>query len=189
MIYSITYQTGCSSSLVALHEACRALHAGECSSAIVGGTNLIFTPTMTTTMSDNMVMAHDGRCRTFDKEANGYGRGEGINAIYIKPLRTALRDRDRIRAVIRATATNCDGKTPSITTPGSSTQKQLITTAYQTANIDQITDTPFFELHGTGTKVGDVAETSVIADLFSGEQGTYIGTVSAEWISGRTTID
>lgn len=143
---------------------------------------------MTTTMSDNMVMAHDGKCRTFDREANGYGRGEGINAIYIKPLQTALRDGDRIRAVIRSTATNCDGKTPSITTPGSSTQKQLIERAYKTANIDRITDTPFFELHGTGTKVGDAAETSVIADLFSGDQGTYIGTVSVHWTSPQLLL-
>ncbi|KAE8379162.1 hypothetical protein BDV26DRAFT_175817 [Aspergillus bertholletiae] len=190
---SITYQTGCSSSLVGLHEACRALHAGDCSSAIVAGSNLIFTPTMTTTMSDNMVIAHDGKCKTFDASANGYGRGEGINAIYIKPLQAALQDGDRIRAVIRSTSTNCDGKTPSITTPGSLTQKELIRKTYQNAGIGQITDTPFFELHGTGTKVGDVAETSVIAELFSGEQGTYIGTVKpnvghSEGASGLTSV-
>lgn len=173
----MTLQTGCSSSLVGLHQACAALQAQDCSSAIVAGTNLILTPTMTTTMSDNMVLAPDGICKTFDAAADGYGRGEAINAIYIKLLETAIRDGDPIRAVIRSTATNCDGKTASITTPGSATQKTLIQKAYETAGISNITETPFFECHGTGTAVGDTAEVSVVSELF-GNHRTFIGSVS-----------
>ncbi|KAJ5895501.1 hypothetical protein N7495_007192 [Penicillium taxi] len=173
---SMVLSTGCSSSLVGLHEACAAIQAGDCSSALVAGTNLILTPTMTTTMSENMVLSSDGTCKTFDAKADGYGRGEGINAIYIKPLKSALRDGDPIRAVIRSTATNCDGRTPSITTPGSATQKSLIEKAYKMARIKNITETPFFECHGTGTTVGDTAEVSVVAELFGGHQ-TFIGSV------------
>lgn len=173
----MTLSTGCSSSLVGLHEACAAIQAGDCSSALVAGTNLILTPTMTTNMSDNMVLAPDGICKTFDAAADGYGRGEAINAIYIKSLKSALRDSDPIRAVIRSTATNCDGRTPSITTPGSATQKSLIQKAYEIARISKITDTPFFECHGTGTTVGDTAEVSVVAELF-GDHQTFIGSVS-----------
>lgn len=174
----MTFETGCSSSLVGFHEACQALQSGDCSSAIVAGTNLILSPTMTTTMSDNMVLAPDGICKTFDAAANGYGRGEAINAVYVKLLDDALADGDPIRAVIRSTTSNCDGKTPGITTPGSETQKQLILKAYERAGITNITDTAFFECHGTGTIVGDKAETSVVADLFQ-DTGTYIGAVSA----------
>jgi acyl transferase domain-containing protein len=179
----MTFQTGCSSSLVGLHEACIALQAGDCTSAIVAGTNLIFTPTMTTTMSDNGVLAPDGICKTFDAAADGYGRGEAINALYIKPLKEALRAGDPVRAVIRASSTNCDGKTPSITTPGSESQKRLILQkAYQRAGIDDITETAFFECHGTGTVIGDKNEVSVVADLF-GSKGVYIGAVSLSYIS------
>ena len=173
---SMTLQTGCSSSLVGLHEACQALYSGECSAAIVAGTNLIFTPTMTTTMSENMVLSPSGMCRTFDEKADGYGRGEAINAIYIKRFSDAVRDKDPIRAVIRATSTNCDGKTPSITTPGSQTQERLIRKAYEKAQIGDISQTAFFECHGTGTIVGDTAETSVVAKLFQ-NKGTIIGAV------------
>lgn len=174
---SMTIQTGCSSSLVGLHEACQALYSGECSSAIVAGTNLVLAPTMTTTMSDNMVLSPSGMCRTFDEKADGYGRGEAINAIYIKRLSDAVRDKDPVRSVIRATSTNCDGKTPSITTPGSQSQERLIRRAYEKAQIKDISQTGFFECHGTGTTVGDTSETSVVANLFK-EKGTVIGAVS-----------
>lgn len=172
---SMTIQTGCSSSLVGLHEACQALYSGECSSALVAGTNLIFTPTMTTSMSDNMVISKSGVCRTFDAAADGYGRGEAINAIFIKPLDKALRDGDPVRAVIRSTATNCDGKTSSITTPGSAAQERLIRKAYKKAGLD-VSSTALFECHGTGTTVGDLAETSVVGKIF-GDKGIHIGAV------------
>ncbi|KAF7718879.1 PKS/NRPS-like protein biosynthetic cluster [Penicillium ucsense] len=174
---SMTLATGCSASMVGLHEACQAVIAGDCESAVVAGTNLILTPTMTTTMSDNLVLSPTGVCRTFDAGADGYGRGEGVNAIYIKRLADAIRDGDPVRAVIRATATNCDGKTPGITTPGSATQMQLIRKAYERAQIADIARTGFFECHGTGTVAGDTAETSVVAELFR-EAGVYIGSAS-----------
>lgn len=162
--------------MVGLHEACQALYSGDCSSAIVAGTNLIFAPTMTASMSDNMVMSPTGMCRTFDEKADGYGRGEAINAIYIKTLDDALHDNDPIRAVIRSTSTNCDGRTPSITTPGSHSQEALVRRAYEKARINDISQTGFFECHGTGTVAGDTAEVSVVAKLFEGK-GIVIGAV------------
>ncbi|PYI34570.1 ketoacyl-synt-domain-containing protein [Aspergillus indologenus CBS 114.80] len=189
---SMTLATGCSASMVGLHEACQAILSGDCESAIVAGTNLILTPTMTTTMSDNLVLSPSGICRTFDAGADGYGRAEGVNALYVKRLADAVRDGDPIRAVIRATATNCDGRTPGITTPGSATQMALVREAYKRAGITNITDTGFFECHGTGTVAGDTAETSVVADLFR-ETGVIIGSVKpnmghSEGASGITSI-
>lgn len=178
----MTLETGCSSSLVGLHEACQAILAGDCTSAIVAGTNLILTPTMTITMSDNMVLSPSGICRTFDAAADGYGRAEGVNALYIKRLDDAVRDGDPIRAIIRSTATNCDGRTPVITTPGSVTQKELILKAYERAKIEDITETAFFECHGTGTVMGDTAETSVVAELFS-KTGIVIGSVCIAFLA------
>ncbi|KAL4894897.1 hypothetical protein BDV59DRAFT_212153 [Aspergillus ambiguus] len=191
---SITIRTGCSSSMVGLHEACQALYSGECSSAIVAGTSLIMSPTMSTTMSDNMVISPSGICRTFDAAADGYGRGEAINVIYIKPLSDALENGDPIRAIIRATTVNCDGRTPSITTPGSEAQERLIRRAYGRAGIEEdcIGQTAFFECHGTGTIVGDTAEASVVANIF-GKDGIYMGAVKpnvghSEGASGITSV-
>lgn len=173
---SMTIQSGCSSSMLALHEACQGLFSGECSAAIVAGCNLILTPTMSATMSDNQVLSPDGKSKTFDASADGYGRGEAINALYIKKLSDAIADRDPIRAVIRATGTNSDGKTAIITAPGSLAQEALIRKTYEKAGISNIGLTGFFECHGTGTLAGDKSEASVLAKVCQGKQ-TYIGSV------------
>ena len=173
---SMTIRTACSSSLTGLHEACQALRQGECSGAIVAGTNLILAPTTTVGMCEVGVLSRDGRCKTFDATADGYGRGEAINAIYVKRLDDAVRDGDPIRAVIRSTAVNSDGRTPNITYPNATAQEQLIRKAYKSANIRNIWDTGFFECHGTGTVAGDTVETQAISKVFDGK-GTILGSV------------
>ncbi|KAI2926550.1 hypothetical protein CBS147321_7160 [Aspergillus niger] len=181
---SATIMTACSSSLTALHEACQALHEGSCSSAIVAGTNMILTPTMTISMSDGGVLSPDGYCKAFDARANGYGRGEAVNAIYIKPLGRAIADGDNIRAVIKATAANYDGKSARIFAPDIKSQERLIRKAYQNAQILDPSETGFIECHGTGTRIGDVVETTAIARVF-GSRGMYIGSVKTNFGHGE----
>ncbi|GKZ95652.1 type I Iterative Polyketide synthase (PKS) [Aspergillus niger] len=181
---SATIMTACSSSLTALHEACQALHEGSCSSAIVAGTNMILTPTMTISMSDGGVLSPDGYCKAFDARANGYGRGEAVNAIYIKPLGRAMADGDNIRAVIKATAANYDGKSARIFAPDIKSQERLIRKAYQNAQILDPSETGFIECHGTGTRIGDVVETTAIARVF-GSRGMYIGSVKTNFGHGE----
>ncbi|KAE8391137.1 thiolase-like protein [Aspergillus alliaceus] len=130
---SITIKTGCSSSIIALHEACQSVASGECSSAIVAGANMILTPTMSTCMSDGAVLSPDGESKTFDADANGFARGEGVNAVCIKRLDDVLRYGDPIRAVIRSTASNSDGKRGLIGIPSQEAQEDLIRKAYQRA--------------------------------------------------------
>lgn len=173
----MTIRTGCSSSLIGLHEACQALYNGECTSAVVGGTNLIITPTMTIAMTEQGVLSPTGTCKTFDAKADGYARGEAINAIYIKRLSDALRDGDPIRGVIRSTATNSDGKTASIASPSSESHEAMIRRAYQVAQLSDFSRTAFVECHGTGTAIGDPLETAAVANVF-GQKGVFIGSVS-----------
>jgi acyl transferase domain-containing protein len=162
--------------MVGLHEACQAIYSRECTPAIVGGTSLILAPTMTKNMSENLVLAPDGISKTFDATADGYGRGEAVIAIYIKLLHHAMRDGDPIRAVIRSTSTNCDGKTPNITTPGVMTQERLVIKAYEKAGIYDIGQTGFFECHGTGTTIGDSLESTAVAKIFQ-DSGVILGSV------------
>ncbi|KIA75812.1 hypothetical protein HK57_00426 [Aspergillus ustus] len=189
---SMTIRTACSSSLVGLHEACQALQSGSCNSALVCGTSLLLTPTMSDAMATNMVLSPSGMSHTFDAQADGYGRGEAINCIYIKPLRDAIHDNDPIRAIIRATGTNHNGHSPILTHPSAAGQESLIRWTYQRAGIDDISETPLFECHGTGTRAGDVVEASVIAKLTDGTD-TYITSVKpnvghSEGASGITSI-
>ena len=94
-------------------------------------------------------LSPDGKCQSFDKKANGYARGEGAACIILKPLDAALRDGDVVRAVIRGTAVNQDGKTPGITLPSIQAQEDLIRKAYRNAGLG-LADTAYFEAHGTG---------------------------------------
>lgn len=168
-------RTACSSSLTALHEACIGIQRGECESAIVGGTNLILSPSMTIGMSEQGVISPDGRSKTFDIKANGYARAEGVVAIHVKKLSDAIRDNDPIRGVIRASCLNSDGRTSGMTQPSSSAHHQLITRSHKLAGVD-ISKTAMVECHGTGTPIGDPLEIAAVARAF-GTHGVYIGSL------------
>ena len=162
---SIHIDTACSGSRVALDMACQSLHSGDASMALVAGANLILGPEGTMMLSNGNYLSPDSVCYSFDHRANGYARGEGIVAIVIKPLSDAVRDGDMIRAVIRSTGSNQDGRTPTLTQPSTDSQEQLIRHVYQKAGLD-LRLTRFFEAHGTGTRVGDPAEMKAIGRVF-----------------------
>ncbi|KAL6890027.1 hypothetical protein GGI43DRAFT_425686 [Trichoderma evansii] len=175
---SVTIRTACSASLIGLNEACMAMARGDCTSAIVGGSNIIMAPTMTAAASEQGVLSPDGSCNTFSANANGYARGEGIVAIYLKPLADAIRDGNPIRAVVTGTATNHNGHTSTVSQPSSRAQEALIRQAYRTAGITDITKTGYFECHGTGTRTGDPIETTAVSACF-GKAGVHIGSIKA----------
>ena len=108
---SIVVDTACSSAMTALHQAVRSLRGGEAHMALVCGAKLILSPDMFIPSSEMGFLSPSGRCRSFDVAANGYGRGEGVLAFLLKPLKAALDDRDPVRAVIRGTRLNQDGRT------------------------------------------------------------------------------
>ncbi|KAJ5097819.1 type I iterative polyketide synthase [Penicillium argentinense] len=188
---SVTYRTACSSSMTALHHACQAVDSGECEMAVVAGVNLILTPTTSTSMSAYGAISPSGLCKTFDASADGYGRGEAVNAIFIKRLEAAMQGEDPVRAVIRATGINSDGNSPMVGVPRPETQERLIRTVYEKAAIGDFSQTAFFECHGTGTQKGDVIETSVIAKIF--KNGLLMGSVKpnmghSEGAAGLTSV-
>jgi acyl transferase domain-containing protein len=115
--------------------------------------NLILYPNCMEQFSGIHMLSPEGISHSFDNRANGYGRGEGIGCLVVKRLSDALRDGDTIRAVIRHTGVNADGKTPSITQPSSEAQADLIQRTYAAAGLP-LTATEYFESHGTGTPVG-----------------------------------
>lgn len=176
---SVTYRTACSASLVALHAAVQALRSGDCSGAVVAAANLILSPSLTIGLSEVGALAPDASCKTLDASADGYARGEAVNAVYLRRLRDAIADGDPVRAVIRGTASNSDGSgsssSSSLMNPNGLAHERLIRSAYRNARLDPA-DTAFFELHGTGTVVGDVTETGAVAKVF-GDQGIHIGSV------------
>ncbi|KAH5224102.1 highly reducing polyketide synthase sthA [Parastagonospora nodorum] len=166
---SITIDTACSSSLVAVHHAVQALRSGDSHAAIACGSNLILGPEMYVIESKLKMLSPDGLSRMWDKDANGYARGEGVTAVVLKTLSQALADNDRIEAVIRETGVNQDGATPGITMPSASAQRALIHSVYRKAGLDPESpnDRPqYIESHGTGTPAGDPIEAEALCSAF-----------------------
>lgn len=157
--------TGCSSSLVATHQACQSLRARECSLALVGGVQLLVSPTATIAFSRMGVLAPDGRCRTFDAAANGFSRGEGCGVIVLKRLSDAQRDGDNILGVIRGSAVNHDGRSSGLTVPSGLAQRKLIRHALENAGVTS-EEVDYVEAHGTATKLGDPIEVDALGDVF-----------------------
>ena len=149
---SVALDTGCSASLVALHQACQSIRSGESEQAIVGGTNLILSPKTMMSLGNLGFLSDEGRCFSFDSRGSGYGRGEGVASVVIKPIQDAVANGDSIRAVIRNTFVNQDGKTPGMTMPCCEAQADMMRAAYAQAHLDP-TDTGYVEAHGPGTKV------------------------------------
>ncbi|GLA95297.1 type I Iterative Polyketide synthase (PKS) [Aspergillus tubingensis] len=166
---SVAINTACSSSLVALHLACESLRTGETSMGLVCGSNLLFTPENTAGLSNLNFLSPDGICYAFDERANGYARGEGIACLVIKPLSAALSNQDPIRALIRGTGVNSDGRTPGISQPSPRAQIDLIRGTYARFGL-ALDQTRYFEAHGTGTQVGDPIEAEAIATVFRSGQ-------------------
>lgn len=127
------------------------------------------------------VLSPDGKCFSFDHRANGYSRGEGVGTVIVKPLAAALRDGDTVRAIVRGTGSNQDGKTQGLSLPNPEAQEALIKQVYAAANID-VNDTGYVEAHGTGTPVGDPLEAKAISNAFNvaaRRSPLYIGSVKA----------
>ncbi|KAM3075032.1 hypothetical protein ACMFMF_005715 [Clarireedia jacksonii] len=194
---TITLDTGCSGTSNALHLACQAIKTGDADQALVSGCSLILDPDMTIGMNNLeydvallLLLAYtdwaysffspEGRSFAFDSRAAGYGRGEGVACVVLKPLSTAIADGDPIRAVIRATATNQNGRSHGITLPDANAQVDVGLAAYKSCGLNP-QDTFYVEAHGTGTAAGDPLEIEAIGRIFGtskiAQTQTVVGSV------------
>ena len=143
---SMSIDTACSSAMAALHQAVRTLQHGDSRMAIVCGAKLILSPDMFMPSSELGFLGPCGRCHTFDAAADGYGRGEGVIALLLKPLKQAIANRDPIRAIIKGTRVNQDGKTQGITLPSADAQRCNMQALYEELGIPPA-DIQYLEAH------------------------------------------
>ncbi|TCP55915.1 non-ribosomal peptide synthase protein (TIGR01720 family)/amino acid adenylation domain-containing protein [Tumebacillus sp. BK434] len=160
---AMVIDTACSSSLVALDSAVKAIWQGDCESALVGGANLLLTPG---NFGVDDIQSDDFVVRAFDYRAEGTVWGEGVAAVYLKPLSKALADRDHIYGVIRGMAMNNDGTSNGLTAPNARAQQEVLAKAWERAGIPPETIS-YLETHGTGTKLGDPIEIKGLTSAFA----------------------
>ncbi len=180
---TLTLDTACSSSLVAVHLACQSLRAGQSDLALAGGVNLILSPDLTISMAKSRALAPDGFSKTFDASADGYGRGEGCGVVVLKRLSDAVKDGDRILALIRGSAINHDGRSSGLTVPNGLAQQAVIRQALANSGGIEPNQVSYAETHGTGTQLGDPIEVRALAGALckdrSKAQPLLLGSVKA----------
>jgi acyl transferase domain-containing protein/NADPH:quinone reductase-like Zn-dependent oxidoreductase len=165
----LAIDSACSSSLVATHLACQSLRARECGVAIVAASSLKLLSDEVLVFSKWGMLASDGKCKTFDANADGFVPGEGCGVLVLKRLSDALQDGDRVRAVIRGTAVNHDGRTTVLTAPNGLAQEAVLRAALKNAMLDA-REVSYVETHGTGTALGDPIEIEAVRAVY-GDRG------------------
>ncbi len=161
---SVTVDTACSSSLVAVHLACQSLRSGESDMALAGGVNVVLTPAPTRSFDVAEVLSRSGACHAFDAAADGFVRSEGAGVVVLKRLSDALRDGDRVLAVIRGSAVNQDGRSNGLMAPNPAAQMAVLRAAYANAGVEA-RDVGYVEAHGTGTLLGDPIEARALGTV------------------------
>ncbi|KGQ04250.1 Conidial yellow pigment biosynthesis polyketide synthase [Beauveria bassiana D1-5] len=181
---SLSIDTACSSSFAAIQSACGYLLRGECDTAIAGGTNVLTNPDIFTGLDRGHFLAKTGNCNTFDDEASGYCRAEGVGAVILKRLEDALEDNDPIFGVIAGSNTNHCGQTDSITRPHEGDQAAVFNRVLRYQGVDP-NEISYVEMHGTGTQAGDATEMRSVLSVFlpdqrrSANQPLYLGSAKA----------
>jgi acyl transferase domain-containing protein/acyl carrier protein len=163
---SLTVDTACASSLTATHLAVEGLRSGSCDVALAAAVNCLHHPRIFVMFSHANMLAPDGRCKTFDEDADGYVRAEGCAVLVLKRLSDAQRDGDRVLALIRGTAIGEDGESAGLTVPNGTAQETVIRAALRNAGLEP-SDIQYVEAHGTGTPLGDPIEMGAISDVFA----------------------
>ena len=161
---SVTVDTACSSSLVAVHLACQSLRSGESDVALAGGVNVVLTPAPTRSFDVAEVLSRSGGCHAFDAAADGFVRSEGAGVVVLKRLRDALRDGDRVLAVVRGSAVNQDGRSNGLMAPNPAAQIAVLRAAYADADVN-VREVGYVEAHGTGTLLGDPIEARALGTV------------------------
>lgn len=164
---SISVDTMCSSSLTAIHLACRSIKNGECALAVAGGVNICTHYRKYELLESGNFLSPDGCCKSFGEGANGYVPADGVGAVLLKPLGRAIKDNDRIYAVIKGSAINHNGVSGGFTVPDPAAQTEVIGQALSNAGVDPKTIN-YIEAHGTGTSLGDPIEISSLTKAFDG---------------------
>ena len=178
---AVAIDSACSSSLVTIHLACQSLRLRESDLALAGGVSLILRPETQIAMAKWGMLSPNGRCYSFDSRADGFVRGEGCGVVVLKRLTDAVRDGDRVLAVVRGSAVNQDGRSNGLTAPNTIAQQDVIRSALRSADVTA-GSVNYIEAHGTGTGLGDPIEFEALADQYGrGDAQCALGAVKSNF--------
>ncbi|WP_027501588.1 type I polyketide synthase [Rhodococcus sp. UNC363MFTsu5.1] len=174
---SVAVDTACSSGLLSVHLGCQSLRTGESDLVLAGAAMLQLGPEVGVLFSQWSMLSPNGRCAAFDAAADGFVRSEGCAVVALKRLDDAVRDGNRVLAVIRGSAANSDGRSDNIVVPSATAQEAVQRSALRAAAVDP-SAVELVEAHGPGTPTGDPVEFRALAAVYgAGDKPCALGSV------------
>jgi acyl transferase domain-containing protein len=181
---SYILDAACASSLIAVDHGIAELVSGRLDMVLAGGVHHNHDITFWAVFNQLRALSRRGEIRPFDAAADGLLIGEGTGIVVLKRLSDAIRDGDRIHAVIRGSGVSGDGRSASLVNPETAGQVLAVRRAWAAAGLDPAAPDALglLEAHGTGTPVGDAAELATVAEVFGplrGNSAPVIGSVKS----------
>ncbi|MFW6195553.1 MAG: type I polyketide synthase, partial [Chloroflexota bacterium] len=179
---SYTVDAACASTLVAADHSIQELLSGRCDLAIMGGAQVTTPLPILNVFCQLNALSRREQIRPFDKDADGTILGEGIGMLVLKRLDDAVRDEDRIYAVIKGVGLSSDGRGTSVMAPRLEGEVAALERAYEAAGVSPRT-IGLIEAHGTGTAVGDAVEMQALDHVYKARgaraRGVAMGSVKS----------
>ena len=161
---SMAVNSACSSSLTAIHLACESLKLSNSSMMLAGGVNLTLDPSKYTLLQSIGFLEQGEQSRSFG-QAEGYVPGEGVGAVLLKSLATAIADGDQILGVIKGSFANHGGGRQMYSVPDPQQQSQVIVESINQAGIDP-RSINYVESAANGSPLGDPIEMVALNKAF-----------------------
>ncbi|MCY1033274.1 SDR family NAD(P)-dependent oxidoreductase [Corallococcus sp. BB11-1] len=162
---SESVDTACSSFFVGLARAMDAIRNGTAEQAVVAAVQMNLLPHRFQVLRERGLLSRGDTTRPFDRDSDGFIRGEGVGAVVVKPLQRALEDRDRVYGVIRGVGVWHAGMSMGVTAPNSRAHQEAMKQALRNAAVP-VDSLGYVEAHGTGMPLGDASELDALQQVF-----------------------
>lgn len=166
---AFTVDAACASALLAVDHAVQELNRGRCDMVIAGGVHTGQNAAFWSIFAQLGALSHQQQIKPFSSDADGLLIGEGCGFVVLKRLQDAVRDQDKIYAVIKGVGVSSDGNGTSVMSPSVKGQLKALEQAWSHAGLDE-KQIGYLEAHGTGTPLGDKTELQTLAQFFGKEE-------------------
>lgn len=175
---AFTVDAACASALIAVDHAVQELQRGRSDIMIAGGVHTGQNAAFWSIFAQLGAMSHQQQIKPFSNDADGLLIGEGCGFVVLKRLEDAVRDQDKIYAVIKGVGVSSDGNGTSVMSPAVKGQLKALQQAWSNADLDE-KQIGYLEAHGTGTPLGDKTELQTLAQFFGKEESDKIAGIGS----------
>jgi 3-oxoacyl-(acyl-carrier-protein) synthase/phosphopantetheinyl transferase len=175
---AFTVDAACASALIAVDHAVQELQRGRSDIMIAGGVHTGQNAAFWSIFSQLGALSKQQQIKPFSNDADGLLIGEGCGFVVLKRLEDAVKDQDKIYAVIKGIGVSSDGNGTSVMSPSVKGQLKALQQAWNNADLDE-KQIGYIEAHGTATPLGDKTELQTLAQFFGKEEDAQIAGIGS----------